>query len=247
MQRRFSEADVGCPTLALGEIAEFRNGVNYTKKSFGVGIPVVGVKDFQDFTKPDYESLEEINPGGVVTERNLLSDGDIVFVRSNGNRELIGRSLYIDKPPRDITHSAFTIRVRFTDAGVVPRFYAYLFRTRLIRNALSSHGGGTNISNLNQEILGRLVVPVPSRVEQKRITEVLCAYDDLIETNLRRIRILEEMARALYREWFVDFRFPRDEREGRKQSSNGEIPATWRLARICEIATVIDFCIKNAT
>src|SRR2546425_1078775 len=106
----------------LGALAEFRNGVNYNSSSFGKGIKVVGVADFQDYTKPRYPNLEEINPEGIVTEKSILQDGDIVFVRSNGNRELIGRSLYIDQPPERVTHSAFTIRVRFTSPDSIPRF-----------------------------------------------------------------------------------------------------------------------------
>jgi len=111
------------PMKRLGEIAEFRNGVNYNKRSFGLGIKVVGVSNFQDYTKPKYEELEQINPEGIVFERNILRDGDIVFVRSNGNRELVGRSLLIEQPPEKITHSAFTIRLRFTSGDVIPKFY----------------------------------------------------------------------------------------------------------------------------
>ena len=56
------------PTRRLGELAEFRNGVNYNKSSFGVGVKVVGVSDFRDYTKPRYAELEQINPEGIVTE-----------------------------------------------------------------------------------------------------------------------------------------------------------------------------------
>src|SRR5687768_12875740 len=101
------------PSKRLGELADFRNGVNYDKRSFGRGIKVVGVSNFQNYTKPRYDELDQINPEGIVTERNILRDGDIVFVRSNGNRELIGRSLLIEQPPEKVTHSAFTIRLRF--------------------------------------------------------------------------------------------------------------------------------------
>ena len=148
-------------TKRLGELAEFRNGVNYNKNSFGKGVKVVGVSNFQDYSKPRYTELEQINPEGIVTDRNILRDGDIVFVRSNGNRELIGRSLFIEQPPEEITHSAFTIRLRFTARDVHPKFYAYCFRTRLIRQALTAQGGGTNINNLNQDILNALEVPHP--------------------------------------------------------------------------------------
>jgi len=223
----------------LGELAEFRNGVNYDKRNFGKGIKVVGVKDFQDYSKPRYSELEQINPEGIVTERNILRDGDIVFVRSNGNRALIGRSLYIEAPPERITHSAFTIRLRFTSRDVLPQFYAHLFRTRLIREQLMAFGGGTNISNLNQDILNRLEVPLPPLPLQRRIAAILSAYDDLIENNLRRIRILEEKARAIYREWLVYFRFPGHENVPRVESLLGAIPKGWEVRTIQKFGRIV--------
>jgi type I restriction enzyme S subunit len=226
---------VNWPAKRLGDLAEFRNGVNYNKSSFGEGVKVVGVSDFQDYTKPRYDQLEQINPEGIVTERNILRDGDIVFVRSNGNRELIGRSLFIEKPPEDVTHSAFTIRLRFNSREVHPKFYAYCFRTSLIRRGLTASGGGTNISNLNQDILNSLEVPFPPLPVQRRIAGVLSAYDDLMENSQRRIRILEEMARALYREWFVEFRFPGGEKIGRVASPLDDIPKGWQVKMVNEI------------
>jgi type I restriction enzyme S subunit len=223
------------PTKRLGELAEFRNGVNYNKSSFGTGVKVVGVSDFQNYTKPKYDELDQINPEGIVTERNMLRDGDIVFVRSNGNRELIGRSLFIDQPPEEITHSAFTIRLRFTSHEVHPRFYAYCFRTPLIRSGLTAFGGGTNISNLNQDILSALEVPLPPLSVQRRIAGILSAYDELIENNQRRIQILETMARALYREWFVEFRFPGHEKIPRVASPLGEIPDGWKVKPLSDV------------
>ncbi|WP_243294472.1 restriction endonuclease subunit S [Geothrix mesophila] len=231
-------AKLNWPMKSLGSLAEFRNGVNYNKSSFGQGIKVVGVSNFQDYTKPRYAELEQINPDGIVTERNILRDGDIVFVRSNGNRELIGRSLFIEKPPEEITHSAFTIRLRFTSSEVHPKFFAYCFRTPLIRQALTAQGGGTNINNLNQDILGSLEVPLPSLAVQQRTAGILSAYDDLIENSQRRIKILESMARALYREWFVNFRFPGHEGHPQVASPLGEIPKGWGLAPLFDLATV---------
>jgi len=218
-------------------LAEFRNGVNYNKNSFGEGVKVVGVSDFQDYTKPRYADLDQINPEGIVTQRNILHDGDIVFVRSNGNRELIGRSLFIQQPPEEVTHSAFTIRLRFTSSDVYPKFYAYCFRTPLIRKGLTAYGGGTNISNLNQDILGALEVPFPPLTEQQRIAEILSAYDDLMENNQRRIQLLQEMARALYREWFVHFRFPHNEKVSLVASSLGNIPKGWEVRKLAEFVT----------
>lgn len=224
------------PRRRLGELAEFRNGVNYNKSSFGEGIKVVGVSDFQNYTKPRYAELAQINPKGIVTERNILHDGDIVFVRSNGNRELIGRSLLIENPREEVTHSAFTIRLRFTSDDVNPKFYAYCFRTAIIRQGLTAAGGGTNISNLNQDILNALEVPFPPLPVQERIAAVLSAYDEMIANGQRRIEILEQMARSLYREWFVDFRFPGHEKVKFVDSALGRIPEGWEAKRLGDIA-----------
>jgi len=224
--------------VRLGELAEFRNGVNYNRDSFGAGVKVVGVKDFQNYSKPRYETLEQINPDGVVTSKSILKDGDIIFVRSNGNPELIGRSLLIDNPPEEVTHSAFTIRLRFHSPDIYPKFFAYFFRTTAIRKGLTAYGGGTNISNLNQDILNDLKIPLPDLPTQRRIAGILSAYDDLIENNLRRIRILEEMAQSLYREWFVHFRFPGHESVPLTDSPLGPIPQGWRVGQLQDIAVL---------
>lgn len=225
-------------TLALGNLAEFRNGINYNKNNFGRGIKVINVKDFQDYSIASLENLDEVNLSGVIKEKDLLRAGDIIFVRSNGNRELIGRSLFIKNIQESVTHSAFTIKLRFTSNQVIPRFYAYLFRSSLMRQTFSAHGNGTNISNLNQGILSNLEVPLPPLPIQRKIAAILSAYDDLIENNTRRIEILEEMARSIYREWFVKFRFPGHEQVQMVDSELGLIPEGWEVVKIGDVAEV---------
>lgn len=78
--------------------------------------------------------------------------------------------------------------------------------------------------------LKRLKIPLPPLPTQRRIASILSAYDDLIENNTRRIEILEEMARSLYREWFVYFRFPGHEKVKLVDSELGKIPEEWEVA-----------------
>jgi type I restriction enzyme S subunit len=80
-----------------------------------------------------------------------------------------------------------------------------------------------------------LLPPLPI---QRRIASVLSAYDDLIENCQRRIKILESMARALYREWFVHFRFPGHENHPRVASPLGEIPEGWEVKKLFELTKV---------
>ncbi|MBX3394288.1 MAG: restriction endonuclease subunit S [Phycisphaerae bacterium] len=196
------------PTKPLGELATFRNGLNYTKANFGRGIKVINVKDFQSFAQPEYDTLDEIDPAGLVDDDDILRHGDIVFVRSNGNRELVGRSLLINEPPEPIAFSAFAIRARFTDCSSVPHFYAHFFRSPEFRRRLSLQGAGTNICNLNQTILRHISVPAPPPDIQVEVSAVLNTYDDLITNSRRRMTLLEEAAQLLYHEWFVRLRYP---------------------------------------
>ena len=91
---------------------------------------------------------------------------------------------------------------------------------------------------LSQANLRQIEIPLPPLPIQRRIAGVLSAYDDLIENNLRRIRILEEMARALYREWFVHFRFPGHEKIPRVDSPLGPIPKGWDVKKLLDVANV---------
>ena len=97
----------------LGQMAEFKNGLNYSHENFGRGLKVIGVSDFQNLNFPNFSTLDEINPRGIVRDADLLAKDDFLFVRSNGNRELIGRCLFIKDLVEPVSHSGFTIRARF--------------------------------------------------------------------------------------------------------------------------------------
>lgn len=218
-------------TIPLGEIAEFRNGLNYTKEDEGSGLLVINVKDFGDKLYPEYSELGEISEMTVTNEEALLKTGDILFVRSNGNKDLIGRSIYIDNPPDNLSFSAFCIRARLTDK-VLAKFYLYYFRSPLFRKKLALLGRGVNISNLNQQVLKQISVPLPSRKEQERVVELISSYDDLIENNRRRIDLLEQSARMLYKEWFVSLRFPGHEHVKVKDG----VPQGWKKESFSKLA-----------
>ena len=91
---------------------------------------------------------------------------------------------------------------------------------------------------LSQGNLRLIEIPLPSLSTQRRIASILSAYDDLIENSQRRIKILESMARALYREWFVHFRFPGHENHPRVASPLGEIPEGWEVRSAPECVNI---------
>ena len=115
--------------------------------------------------------------------------------------------------------------------GNDPRFVYY----RLQELDLARFNAGAGVPTLNRNHLDSLEVDVPPLPVQLRVAGILSAYDDLIENNQRRIQILETMARALYREWFVEFRFPGHENVPRVASSIGDIPEGWEVKKLGDI------------
>lgn len=103
---------------------------------------------------------------------------------------------------------------------------------------LSRYAGGAAQPLVTQTVLKQVEVRVPPLPTQQRIAGILAAYDELIENSQRRIKILEAMARGLYREWFVHFRFPGHENHPRVASALGEIPQGWEVRSIKDVAAV---------
>lgn len=115
-----------------------------------------------------------------------------------------------------------------------PYFVYHLLTT--LRDELKSNAGGAATPIINKTAFSEIKVSVPPLPRQQRIAGILSAYDELIENSQRRIKILESIARALYREWFVHFRFPGHENHPRVTSSLGEIPQGWEVKQLGDIA-----------
>lgn len=191
----------------LNEIASLSNGINFDKSAYTSGVKLIGVADFKDRVYPDYGSLQEVD-SKVVRNGDYLEKGDIVFVRSNGNKELVGRCMMID---RDIpvTFSGFCIKLHLIDKNKFePAYFNYLFRTREFKKVMTGTAVGANIQNLSQSRLGNCEINVPNIETQRELAIIISRYDSLIENYQKQIKLLEESAQRLYKEWFIDFRFP---------------------------------------
>lgn len=117
------------------------------------------------------------------------------------------------------------------DNEISNKFLYYALRLRLEQLRSISTGAATKFLTLT--ILNHLKVSFPKRIEtQQKIAGVLSAYDDLIENNNRRIKILEEMAQKLYKEWFVDFKFPGHQNVKFIESELGKIPEGWEVVKL---------------
>jgi type I restriction enzyme S subunit len=112
------------------------------------------------------------------------------------------------------------------------RYFFYALKHR--RNLLLKVASGGAQRNLSGKLIKEFKLPVPPIYLQERIAGTLSAYDELIESNQRRIRILERMARLVYQEWFVEFRFPGHEKVRRVSSALGEIPEGWAVKTVAD-------------
>jgi len=112
-------------------------------------------------------------------------------------------------------------------------FYVfYLMRTVIEQLRLLDSGTASGRENVSKSAFSSIKLKVPPLPTQHKIAAILSAYDDLIENNNRRIEILEEMARMLYREWFVKFRYPGHESDRFYESELGLIPEGWEVGRL---------------
>ncbi len=230
----FSRIPVG-ELVASGE-AELKTGPfgtqlkasDYTES----GTPVINVRNIGfGSIKPD--KLEFISPS--TRDRlssHLLRSGDIVF----GRKGAVERHVFIRQEQNGWFQGSDCLRLRFLSQRIYPLFASYFFLTaehqRWMMNQCSH---GATMASLNQGILERIELPLPRLPIQRRIAGILSAYDELIENSQRRIKILEAMARALYREWFVHFRFPGHESVALVSSPLGEIPQGWEVKRLGEV------------
>lgn len=184
----------------LKELGTLKNGLNYNSSNVQKGTKLIGIPNFGDRYIANFENLAEVD-FKIVTEDYLLKNGDILFVRSNGNKDLVGRSMLIEDIPEEITFSGFCIRFRPDLTKVRPLFLLYLFKSPFFRKLLS-RGQQTSISNLNQDILGSLPINLPSLKEQDILTSLLHSITKKIENNNMINDNLFNMAYQVYMHYF---------------------------------------------
>lgn len=169
----------------LSDIAAFKNGLNFTKSSKGDKIKIVGVRDFQNSFWIPIQQLETAQIDGSLSDAYLLQKGDILTVRSNGNKQLIGRCILAPDVPEKTSHSGFTIRIRVTEPGINSAYLVHYLKSDAIRKMLIESGDGANISSLNQQALAALPVFIPPSSEQAKIVTRI----DAMEAEAARLEV----------------------------------------------------------
>lgn len=228
----------------LGELGEFRNGVNFNRKQFGNGHPVINVKHLYRGRYASTEDLEEIAAG---TLKNLgeyeVSKGDILFARSSLMASGAGQVAMVNNFKPRTVFSGFVIRFRIKNKEMVsPLYLDYLLRSPEYRELLTRIASGTTITNLSQTTLSNIQVKLPDVSIQEKVASFLGKIDDKIELIQRMNEILHRIAQALFSFWFFDFEFPSKQGKSYKSSGNemidselGRIPKGWKVKRVEEV------------
>ena len=169
------------------------------------------------------------------TKRGVPREGDLILAREApvGNVGLV-------PPGVNVCLGQRTVLLRPDERKVVPSYLNYLLISDSVQVRMKNASNGATVAHLNmKDIRGLRLSELPPLPTQRRIASILSAYDDLIENNTKRIEILEEMARSLYREWFVHFRFPGHEKVKLVDSELGKIPEGWEVTVVSGWGPVI--------
>lgn len=167
--------------IKLLDIGTFKNGLNFSAEKVVSGCKMIGIPDFGDNYIANLETLKEVDDS-IVSSDYLLADNDILFVRSNGNKNLVGRAMILQDVAEKVTFSGFCIRYRISSKEVNPLYMLYMFKSPMFRKKFSNTQQ-TSISNLNQDVLGNIEFDLPPLDIQNRIVRAIHCITRKIELN----------------------------------------------------------------
>lgn len=161
---------------SLLEMGYCKNGMNFHTGDSGIELYCLGVGDFKDYSIIDgTDQLSKISLNEMPPEESMLQNGDIVFVRSNGNKDLVGRCVLVYPHDVQTTYSGFCIRYRLTSREVNKNYLLRVLKTDSMRKQMT--GRGANIQNLNQKTLATLNIPIPPIELQNQFSDFVVSTD----------------------------------------------------------------------
>ena len=220
------------PTQRFGDLYSIpsRNGMSRPSRVRGEGYKMVNMGELFANDRIGDIPMELVPMNQKELEQSSLCAGDLLFARQSLVLEGAGKCSIVTEVPEITTFESHLIRVRLSKEKSDPRFYYYLFS--------SPYSGMSTIvqqcaqAGIRASSLAELKVLAPPLEAQERIADTLTAYDDLMENNRRRMALLEESVRLLYREWFVHLRFPGHEHT---RLTNG-LPKGWAVKPLEDVA-----------
>jgi type I restriction enzyme S subunit len=222
-------------SIKLGELYSVHNGLSKGGKFFGSGYPFLTFSTvFNNYFIPD-----ELNDLVQSTEKEQVNysikRGDVFVTRTSETSDELGMSCVALKDYPCATYNGFTKRMRpLQDDIILPEFIGYYMRMPSFRSEFQAFSTMTTRASLRNEDLLGLKIMLPPIDVQDKIAGILKIYDNLIENNQKQIKLLEEAAQRLYKEWFVDLHFP-----GHEDAAIVDgVPEGWQKEKLIDIADV---------
>ncbi len=166
-------------------------------------------------------------------DKYLVHDGDVLIARTGATT---GYNLVVDDSFKNYVFASYLIRFNYNRKKLYPRYLKYVLKSPSWYGFVNNYIGGSAQPGMNARVFGKYYLPYTDLSTQKKIASILSAYDSLIENNQKRIKLLEQMAENLYKEWFVRFRIPGYE----NARFDGGVPKGWKIVKLCEISTITD-------
>jgi type I restriction enzyme S subunit len=211
----------------LGKVVTGKTPTSIRPELFGAIYPFLTPTDIDGHAR-------YVQPSRFLSEAGRISQPRLLLPRNAVCVVCIGATIGKTCIARVPSFTNQQINAVVVNEAVHDPFFIYHVLTTL-RDDLRLMAGGAATPIINKSAFSDIEINVPTLPIQRRIAGILSAYDDLIENSQRRIKILEEMARRLYREWFVHYRFPGHEGCRLVQSPLGEIPEGWEVGRLDEV------------
>ena len=205
----------------LGELLEFKNGINASKGQYGKGIKFINVLDILKEEHITYDNIiGNIDVDNSILQKNAVIYGDLLFQRSSETQEEVGTAnVYLDKE-KTATFGGFVIRGKKI-GDYDPIFLNALLKTSEIRRSISSKAGGSTRFNVGQETLSSTIILLPSLTEQQKIAACLSSLDRLIAAHRDKLEALNDHKKGLMQNLFPQegekapkYRFPEFEGDG---------------------------------
>ena len=220
--------------VKLGELYEVHNGLSKGRQFFGSGYPFLTFSTvFNNWFLPkELDSL--VQSSEKEREACSIRKGDVFITRTSETMDELGMSSVALRDYPDATYNGFTKRLRPITDDVIPEYIGYYLRSPKFRGKFMAFSTMTTRASLaNGDLLG-MEVELPSKEEQYRIATILSRYDSLIENYQKQIKLLEEAAQRLYKEWFVDLHFPGHENT---KIVDG-VPEGWEKKKVGDITPI---------
>ncbi len=203
----FSQRGPGWVEKKLADFVDFKNGLNFTRESKGQTLRMVGVGDFQEHSVVPVEDLPSVRISGKISDEYLIRRDDILTVRSNGSKDLVGRCVLVPDIDEPTSFSGFIIRMRFDTQTLSPRFLLHFMKSSSTRSRLTREGGGANISNINQAKLSQLPLSLPPFRKQEELADRLDSFRDqtqrLTALYEQKLAALEALKKSLLHQAFT--------------------------------------------